>query len=57
MSCMSVSKNWAAGRDVKAPLIGQRESHENRRDEPGVLAENVAAGGHRAAAVPSAGRS
>jgi hypothetical protein len=40
-------EKWAAGRDVKTQLIGQRESHEDRRDEPGVLAENVAAGRHR----------
>jgi hypothetical protein len=40
-------EKWAAGRDVKTPLIGQRESGQNRRDEPGVRTENVAAGRHR----------
>ena len=39
-------EEWAAGRHVKAPHIGQREAHEDRRDEPGIVTESVAPGSY-----------
>ena len=36
-----------AGRDVECPQIGQREAHEDRRDQPAVVTESIASGGHR----------